>query len=288
MRDPMIRVCLSCSLLLTLVIGSSFGQSRKAFVCKKSALVALRPMPALTYPCDGQPNDWDEAILKLPARRTAINALISQLSSFSDPVWWATDTTDLNVCDFTREAGPLTPDRRQSFLDGEYLFWLFGNDRIRLVLIPDPCYQTEYGGANAFLLYRKGGRVFTTQVLNGYFSRADNSINIAFARLGKEEIIEISTGTGGLNPTLTNYYFVIDPRTNQAVPKNLFKRGRRVTNEISSAMLFGESSAPLKIMRANRLTKSFTIYTDDSRGTIDDNGRTLSRRLLRWDGKLYR
>ena len=80
------------------------------------------------------------------------------------------------------------------------------------MLIPDPCYQTEYGGANAFLLYRKGGRVFVTQVLDGYFSRADNSIGLDFAKLNSQEIIEISTGSGGLNPSLTNYYFAIDPR----------------------------------------------------------------------------
>ena len=53
----------------------------------KPALAALKPMPELSYPCDGQPNDWDEAILKLPARRTAINTLISQLSSFSARPW---------------------------------------------------------------------------------------------------------------------------------------------------------------------------------------------------------
>ena len=59
------------------------------------------------------------------------------------------------------------------------------------MLIPDPCYQTEYGGANAFLLYRKGGRVFVTQMLNGYFSRADNSIGLASAKLDGHEIVEI-------------------------------------------------------------------------------------------------
>ena len=65
-----------------------------------------------------------------------------------------------------------------------------------------------------------------TQVLDGYFSRADNSVSIAFAKLNAQEIVEISTGTGGLTPSLTNYYFVIDPEPNQAVPMNLFKGDR--------------------------------------------------------------
>src|SRR5262249_792150 len=159
-----------------------------------------KPAPELSYPCDDQANDWDEKILKLPARVAAIKTLMSELSSFSDAAWWAADPVDLDVCDFTHEPGTLTRDQRHAFTLGDYLFWLFGNDHIRLALIPDPCYQTQYGGANAFLLFRNGSRVFVTQVLDGYFSRADNSVTVAFAKQNAQEIIEISTGTGGLNP----------------------------------------------------------------------------------------
>ena len=194
------------------------------------------------------------------------------------------------VCDFVGEAVTLNRDQRNSFRNGEYLFWLFGNDRVRLVLIPDPCYQTEYGGSNAFLLYRKGGRVFVTQVLDGYFSRADNSVGMAFAKHGSEEIIEVSTGSGGLTPTLTNYYFTIDPSTSQAVPTNLFLGDHGPTNEISSAMLFNASIAntPLRIIRGHAFSPSFIRYEDDASGKINDNGRTLSRKVLRWNGKMYR
>src|SRR5688572_18377987 len=99
-----------------------------------------------------------------------------QLAALTNAAWWTTNVVDLNVCDFKHESGPLTEEQRRGFADGEYAFWLFGNDRIRLVLIPDPCYQTQYGGSNAFLLYRNAGKVFATQVLDGYFSRADNSV----------------------------------------------------------------------------------------------------------------
>lgn len=285
MRNPLIAAALSCILLIA-VSTQSFTQRRKpTLVCKQAALAALKPAPELNYPCDGQANDWDEKILKLPARVEAIKNLTSQLSSFTAPAWWAASTVDLSVCDFTQDPGPLTPEQRQSFMQGEYLFWLFGNDRIRLMLIPDPCYQTEYGGANAFLLYRNGSHVSVTQVLDGYFSRAENSVNIAFAKLNGEEVIEVSTGTGGLIPSLTNYYFVIDPRTDQAVPKNLFKGP---TNKISSAQLMNSNAEPLNIVRGQSLAPSFILYLDDPNGKIDDNGRTLSRKLLRWNGKMYR
>lgn len=293
MPDLLTRAAVSCGLLLTLIVtlasNDSLGQRSKSnLVCTQSALAALKPIPELSYPCDDQPNDFDEKILKLPARLAALKTISTQLSSFTDAAWWTTSTQDLNVCDFTHEPGALTRDQRQSFADN-YLFWLFGSDHIRLVLIPDPCYQTQYGGSNAFLLNRRGGRVVVTQVLDGYFSRADNSVDIAFAKLNTEEIIEVSTGTGGLDPSLTNFYFVLDPQGN-AIPKILFGGRHGPTNEISSAMLFGATpaSAPLKIFQAHGLTRSFNIYLFDPKGKIDDNGHTLSRQIFRWNGKVYR
>lgn len=270
-------------LLIALSIPSvSFAQrSNPPLVCKRPVLAALKPIPELTYQCNEQLNDYDEKILKLPERVAAIRTLMSELSSFNDAAWWSADAVDLSVCDFTGEPRTLTCDQRRSFMNGEYAFWLFGNDRIRLVLIPDPCYQTGYGGSNAFVLYRSGGHVMVSQVLDGYFSRADNSVALAFARLGGEEIIEVATGSGGLTPSLTNYYFVIDPQTKQAIPKKLFRGDHGPTNEISSAMLFNATPAttPLKIIRGQSLAPSFLIYVD--------NGRKLSRKTLRWNGKLY-
>lgn len=279
------RASIVAALVLTIV------SSQPALVCKRSALTALKPKPELSYPCDDESNDYDEKTLKLPARLAAIKTLMSQLSTFSDSAWWAADIVDLGICDYTQKPGPLTPDQRRGFVGDDYLFWLFGNDQIRLALIPDPCYQTEYGGSNAFVLYRNTGRVFVSQVLDGYFSRADNSVNLRVAKLNAQEIVEISTGSGGLTPTLTNYYFVIDPKTHQAVPKNFFKGDRGPTNQISSAMLFNDvraATTPLKVIQGQSLARSFTIYVDDANGKIDDNGRTLSRKILRWNGNVYR
>jgi hypothetical protein len=283
MAEPLIRAARFCGLFLILTLcvsktTDSFAQ-RPALVCKQQVLTALRSKPELIYQCGDLPNDWDEKILKLSARLDAIKTLTSELSAFSDAAWWTADALDLNVCDFKQETGPLTAEQRRGFADGEYAFWLFGNDRIRLVLIPDPCCQTQYGGSNAFLLYRNGGKVFVTQVLDGYFSRADNSVGLAFAKFKAEEIIEISTGTGGLNPSLTNYYFTIDPQTNHAVPRKLFHETGGSTNKISSPFLLS-AAEPLKIARSNALAANFFIYRD--------NGSKLSRKVLRWNGNVYR
>ena len=204
------------AIVLLLIVTNSFAQR----VCKRPALAALKPIPELSYPCDDQLNDYDEKTLKLPARLTAIKTLKSQLSAFSDTAWWSTDIVDLGVCDYTKKPGPLTPDQRHSFLDGE-----------------------------------------------------------------------VSTGSGGLTPSLTNYYFAIDPNTHQAVPKNLFTGDHGPTNEISSAMLLSDSRRayePLKAIQGQTLARSFIIYVDDANGKIDDNGRTLSRKVLRWNGKVFR
>ncbi len=90
---------------------------------------------------------------------------------------------------------------------------------------------------------------------------------------------------------LVNYYFVVDPKTNKAVPKNLFAGDHGPTNEISSAMLFGDVpavAAPLNIILGHSLAKSFSIYAEDPDGKIEDAERTFTRTVLKWDGKLYR
>ena len=84
----------TCLLLVWLFISSASSiayaqQSKRPLVCKTATLRALKAMPKLSYECDAQLNDWDEKILKLPARLSAIKTLESQLSSFTDPDWWA-------------------------------------------------------------------------------------------------------------------------------------------------------------------------------------------------------
>ena len=286
----MLQQALSFGLVLVLVGSPTLAQRKAVSACKKTAAAALKPMPELDYPCGEQ--EWDEKQLKSPARLAALNELRSELSTLIDSAWWQTSVDDLNTCDFKQgQPGTLDAGERREFSDGEYQFWLFGNNQIRLALIPDPCYQTQYGGSNAFLLYRDQGKVEVTQVLDGYFSRADNPLELNFGKLNNELVMEIATWSGGLHANLTNYYFVIDPETKHAMPKKLFADRRGPTNEITSALLFGDSPptlAPLNIIRRGSFAKSFSVYTDSQHGKVDDNGRTLARTVRRWDGKLYR
>ena len=282
----MLQHTIPVNLALVLLISSttSFAQRKSVTVCRSAARSAVKPMPKLEYEC-GPENDWDERQLKRAERVTALKLLMSDLEKLTTPAWWQTSVDELNACDFKGEAGAFTAEEQQRFVDGDYSVWLFGNNQVRLLLIPDPCYQTEYGGSNAFILDRKDGVVVVTQVLDGYFSRADNSVNLKFASFKGEQLIEVSTGSGGLNPTLTNYYFTVDPKTQKAVPKNLFASQRGPTNQISSAEpleMMAAAAEPLNVIRGHSLANSFNVYVQRADGT------TLSRRIKRWNGKIYR
>jgi hypothetical protein len=256
-------------------------------VCNQITGAVFKPLPELKYACPDGPTDSDDAILRSPQRLTAIKALETELAGFTNPGWWRADVTPLNACAFKESVGELTDDQKEAWKRGDYRFQLFGDHEVRLALIDDPCYQTGYNGSNAFLMIRRGTRLFVTQVLDGYYSRVDNSVGIDFANLNGQQLIEISTANS-MPPSLVHYYFVIDPKTNQAVPKNIFKDGRKLTNQISSAMLLGDSKSlpELKIIGRHTLNPTFSAYHDSERG-FDDNGRTLRRVVYRWNGRFY-
>ena len=285
----MLQQVLGCSLALILLGGPASPSASRSLLAGKPRR-SVEALPQLAYPCRTQ--EWDEKELKSPARLAALTRLTSELATLKRPARWQTSVDELNACDFREgQPGALNAEERRQFADGEYRVWLFGDSQIRLVLVPDPCYQTEYGGSNGFLLYRDAGKTYVTEVLDGYFSRADNPVILNFGKLDNELVIEIATWSGGLNPTLTNYYFAIDSQTKRALPKKLFAGEHGSTNEITSALLFGNpppSRAPLNIIRTGTFAKSFSVYTDSENGKIDDNGRTLSRTIRRWNGKLYR
>jgi len=287
------------SLMFSSYPGSivSFAQkTTKDRVCKASVLAASKPLPVLRYPCGSEgTDDSDEKILKQPQRIRALEKLEQRLGTFTSASWWQADVDDLNICQLRGKAGPLNEEEKERLAHGDYLLSLWGNSSFRLVLTPDPCYQTGYGGSNAFLLYRGRGRVVVSKVLDGYFSRADNSLGLDFANSKPEQIIEISTGTGGLNPEVTNYYFMIDPRNSKAAPEKIFKDDKGLTNRITSAMLMSEpedldlpaDAGQLKVIRQHKLAPSFSIYKADTDGKIDDNGRQLTRKVWRWNGRFY-
>jgi hypothetical protein len=263
--------------------------------CKQSTFAAFKPLPKLTYDCPAGLIESDDGILKLPERIAALNEVAQQLRTLANAAWWQTNVDDLNACEIHGSAGTLTDEEKGHFTDHDYQFLLFGNRQIRLVLVRDPCYQTEYNGSNLFVLYRSGGKVFVTEVIDGFFSRADSFLDVAFANLNGEQLIEVSTASGSLHPYVANHYFVVDKMSHKAVPRNLIKEGKKLTNLIESVMLLSDlkdlglpqSAGELQIIRRHRLAPSFSAYEEDERGRIDDNGRRLRRIVYRWNGRFY-
>ncbi len=273
----------------------TFAQKEKRVpVCREAAFAAYKGLPKLEYECSESPNESDDSILKLPQRTRSIRALMQSLSQFNNPAWWQAGVEELNACQIHQSGGELTDDEKQQWQNGDYSFDLFGNGEMRLALIADPCYQTGYNGSNAFLLYRQNGRVYVSQLLNGYYSRVDNSVGIDFAKMNGRQMVEVSTANS-MPPSLINYYFEIDPATNKARPKNLFRDGRKATNQVYSDMMMGEpkdfglpkDAVELNVIRQGRLVPSFSAYEENERGRIDANGRKLRRVIYRWNGRFY-
>jgi hypothetical protein len=133
-----------------------------------------------------------------------------------------------------------------------------------------------------------------SQVLNGYYSRVDNSVGIDFARLNGQQIIEVSTANS-MPPSMVYYYFTFDPLTNKAVPKKIFKEGKKFTNEVYSDMLLAEpkdaglpaSASELNVIVKGKLAPSFSAYDESENGRIEASGRKFHRIIYRWNGKFY-
>jgi len=256
---------------------------------------ALKPFPKIEYDCPEGVNDFDDKILKLPDRLASIRNAIKELETFTNPKWWAASVDELNACSLHKSVGALTAEEKESWLRGDNFVNLIGNQQMRVVLIDDPCYQTGFSGSNGFLLYHKDGKVFVSQILNGFYSRVDNAVGLDFAKLNGEQIIEISTANS-MPPSLYYYYFAIDPRTNKAVPKKMFKDGKKLTNEIYSDMLmdyprsFGlpKDASELNIIRKGRLAPSFSAYEVSEHGRIHGNqNQNFNRIIYRWNGRFY-
>jgi hypothetical protein len=281
--------------LLFIAGVNALGQKEKPIpACRQTTFAALKPLPKLEYNCPEGLIDSDDKILKLPERLAATRSVAKRLEAFTNPNWWQADVDEVNACQVHGRTGQLTDEEKQEWKQGGYNFDFYGNHQMRLALVSDPCYQNGYNGSVLFLLYRKDGKVFVSQLLNGYYSRVDNSAGIDFATLNGQQLIELGTANS-MPPTYINFYFVIDPKTNRAVPKQLFKEGNKPTNKIYSAMLMNEpgdlglpkNASELKVFSHNRLAPTFSAYEEDDRGKIDSNGRQLRRIVYRWNGRFY-
>src|SRR4029077_959035 len=155
-------------------------------------------------------DEWDQQVLKVPERIAELDRIAAELESFTNAAWWRASVEDLNACELHGKAGALDAEEKASLTRGDYPINLLGDQSIRLIMVKDPCYQTGYNGSVAFLLYREGGRAFVTRLLDGYYSRVDNSVGFDFANFSGQKIIEVST-SNSMPPSLTNFYFVINP-----------------------------------------------------------------------------
>jgi hypothetical protein len=253
----------------------------------------LKQLPELRYKCRTSADQYDEAILQWPERVRALRMLTNKLASLSDAAWWQAEVDDLNVCDFKRRAGALNDDESQKFKD-DYSLRLLGNHQVRLVIVYDPCYQTEWNGSDVFFLSRGVAGVSVSKVLDGYFSRIENSISFDFANLEGRQIIEVATGNN-MPLSQTNYYFTVDQKTNRVLPRKMFQNGATLTNKISTDILLSvpdnldlpDDASELRVIRDHKLAPTFSTYNDDPDGKIDVNGRKLSRTVYRWNGRVY-
>ena len=289
-------------LILTLItlwlVFSATGVAQKnkpVPACSERAFKAAKQFPKIEYECPEGVNEFDDKILKLPERLSSLRKAMRQLEQFTSPVWWDVSVDELNACSAHKSVGQLTDDEKHSWEQGDYGFNLNGNHEMRLVLLNDPCYQTEYAGSSGFLLYHKDGKVYVSQVLNGYYSRIDNSVGIDYAKLNGRQMIELSTANS-MPPSLFFYYFSIDPVTNKAVPAKIFQEGKKLTNEIYSDMLMADpkdvglpaSAKELNIFVNGRLAPSFSAYEENEHGKIEPTeGRKLRRIIYRWNGRFY-
>lgn len=281
-------------LLFTCAVPVVAQNDKPVPTCSQTTFAALKAFPKLEYECPEGVQDFDDKILKLPGRLAALRAVEKQLATFTNPAWWQAPTDELVACGIHGSAGPLTDDEKERWKQGDYNLNLIGNQEMRLVLLPDPCYQTEWSGSNGFFLYRKDGKVFVSQVLNGYYTRVDNSVGLSFAKLNGQQIIEVATANS-MPPSMVNYYFAIDPVTNQAVPKKMFREGKNLTNQVYSDMLMAEpkdvglpaSAAELNVIANGRLAPSFSAYETDEHGRVAANGQKFRRVIYRWNGRIY-
>ena len=274
-----------------LVVSTSVAYSQIA-VCTRSTFAAKKALPEIQYDCPENLNEWSDELLKLPARVTAVSQAATELESFTNPGWWNADVRELNLCELHGQAGPLTTEERKRFSDNDFHYSLMGNHQMRLVMLDDPCYQKGYNGSVLFLLYRQAGKVYVTKVVDGYYSRVDNSVGLDSAIVNGETIVEVSTANS-MPPSILNYYFVIDPKTHHAVPKKLFLYEKKLTNQISSEMVMGEpadlglpaNATNTVVMRNNRLLPRIIIYSE----AYADVGRDqkMNRTIYRWNGRYY-
>jgi len=254
--------------------------------CTKEALSALKPIPQFDYECA----EREEDNLKSPERRAALKDYLGELeSTFRDANWWAAPVDDLNVCSIIHEGRAMTAAERRDILGNNDEINLYGDGSTRLVVVVDPCIKYSYSTVNAYVLQRANNRVYVTQVVDSFYSRADNAVRMRLAAQNGERLMIIEKGlVDGLMPPqvkVTWAIYAINPNTYRAVPRKIFKEKGKLTNEMAwDAPPFEEDEANNRwrdpeLDRNGKLLPRFYVY-------YPYKGR-LGRDTYVWNGKYY-
>ncbi len=84
-------------------------------------------LPELTYQCPADiTDDYDERILKIPERITALNRLMHELESFIDAPSWNSTVSNLNACYVRGHEGELDEEETEKYRSPTYQARLLG------------------------------------------------------------------------------------------------------------------------------------------------------------------
>lgn len=276
--------------LAALLSVAAIGQTQ---YCTASAFKALKPVPKLWYACRGPESSY-EASKGAPERKRALRRYQESLAMWYSTEWWDSPVDDLVSCDIRKKPGRLNKAQSAERHSGNYYNQLFGSKQIRVVRVDDPCFKSDYGDSNIFALYRRpSGKVVVTLLIDDFFSRADDPMDVQFANLNGTKIVEVGTTTGGLHPSYNNYYFSIDDKTGKAKPELWFHGENGPTNMVSSQMLMEEPAAyglsedtePLQVISKGRFRRKFVAY---ELSEITNSDQYIFKKIvLKWNGKMF-
>jgi hypothetical protein len=259
--------------------------------CTKQALAALKSIPKLDYDCTG---DSDDEIQQSPGRRAALKAYRPKLESAVGPGFWAASVDELNACATRNNERARTPEDQRE-LDSNPR--VLGDGSTRLILSLDPCVKYSYITQNGFILQRAGGRVYSSQVLDAFYSRLDPGVELHLARHNGATVVVVETNSEATMNTLfsTFHVYSLDPQTHRTVPMKLFINGGKLSNEFEfDEYLFDDEQtmrqwhAP-ELVHNGRLSPRFTVYTmRKDQHQSRDVASKFSRKTYVWNGRYYK
>ena len=259
--------------------------------CTKQALAALKSIPKLNYDCSG---DSDDEIQQSPGRRAALKAYLPKLESAVGPGFWAASADELNACATRNSERAKTPEDQREIDSNPRVL---GDESTRLILLLDPCVKYSYITQNGFILQRVGGRVYSSQVLDAFYSRLDPGVELQLARHNGKTVVVVETNSEPMMNTLfsTFHVYSIDSGTHRAVPMKLFINGGKLTNEFEfDEYLFDDEQtmrrwhAP-QLVHNGRLSPRFTVYTMKKEQDQEANASSrFSRKTYVWNGRYYK